>query len=144
MGFFADLFEGKQAKVRKSHFRNLCTVALADGVLTNGERDFLMLLAVRCGVTPDEAKRVITNPRSIEFVPPDNDSDRVDQLIELVHMMMIDGDIDERELTFCMTMAVKMGFRAEAVGAIVKRTIEAVTAERSLDQARGIVFSLLR
>ena len=52
---------------------------------------------------------------------PSNDSERFDQIYDLVEMMLADGIIDDSEMDFCIDMAEKLGFRKAVVGVLVRK-----------------------
>jgi hypothetical protein len=57
---------------------------------------------------------------------PHNDSDRFDQIFDLVDMMLADGIVDETEMDFCIMMAEKLGFRKAIVGVLVRKISQGV------------------
>ena len=120
------LFEGRKARERKSHFRNLVGLAAADGKLADDEAKFLAVLGAKWGVSPKEIQAVLTNPSKVKEAPPKEPRERLNQLVELVSLMIVDGEIDEREMDYCMNFAMRMGFRPSAVPDMVKRLVQAV------------------
>ncbi|MEJ7662590.1 MAG: TerB family tellurite resistance protein [Hymenobacter sp.] len=57
---------------------------------------------------------------------PTTDSDRFDQIFDLVDMMLSDGIVDENEMDFCIMMAEKLGFRKAIVGVLVRKISQGV------------------
>ena len=130
-----ELFESFDKRKRKSHFKNLLAVATSDGKLDNIEFDYIMLLAAKCYMSQDEVKRVIDNPGQITFLAPKTNSERFDQMYDLVTVMLIDGKIDERERSLCKVFAMKLGFRTAIVDKLILDIIDSATIGMAKDLA---------
>lgn len=133
-----ELFESYDKSKRKSHFKNLLAMAMADGKIENVEFDYIMQLANKCYMSEDEIKRVIQNPAAIAFVAPKTDRERFDQLYDLVTVMLVDGDINQRELTLCKTFAMRLGFRTAIIDKmiedIIHNVIKGIAGEIAINQ----------
>ena len=81
-------------------------------------------IGVKNGLSIDEVKKIIkSDSKSIEFKVPDNDSDRFDELYDLVSMMLADGVCSEDEMSNCIELAEKLGFRKAITGVLVRRIV---------------------
>ena len=129
------IFDSKEKKNRLSHMLNLLAVACADGVLEQSEIDLFLQIGKRIGVSESELQRVVANPGSVKLVAPDNDADRIALLYDMVLMMMINGDIDDNEVLFCKSTAVRLGFNPKVIDLIVQRVIELVKSGVENDKA---------
>ncbi|APQ18791.1 TerB family tellurite resistance protein [Maribacter hydrothermalis] len=138
---FQELFESFDKKKRKSHFKNLLAVAMADGKLDNIEFDYIMQLADKCYMTGDEVKRVIDFPEAISFHPPKTERERFDQMYDLVTVMLVDGRIDDREMQLCKVFAMKLGFKPAIVDKLVLDLIDNALKGVAKDVALAHVFS---
>ncbi|MDX9697777.1 MAG: hypothetical protein RBT49_18435 [Bacteroidales bacterium] len=131
-----ELFESYDKRKRKSHFKNLLAVALADGKMENVEFDFILHLAEKCYMLEKEVKRVIEHPEAITFVQPQTKREKFDQLYDLVTVMLIDGEISDKEMTLCKTFAMRMGYRTQVIddliALVVQNVIKGVAAEVAL------------
>jgi uncharacterized tellurite resistance protein B-like protein len=114
-----DLLTGRK-KRNKAHLKNLIEVAMSDGQLDNIEIDFILALAKRFNISPAEVKRLKENTSSVQYDPPSSDRERFDQIHQLVRIMLIDGEIHERELQICKVLATRMGLRTDFVEDFVK------------------------
>ncbi|GAA3930907.1 TerB family tellurite resistance protein [Hymenobacter algoricola] len=114
-------FENEQTKKVKSHLMNLAALAKADGHIDEREINFIVAVGKKNGMRTDEVKSVIANSGSVNLVLPDNDSERFDQIFDLVDMMLADGVVDDNEMDFCIDMAEKLGFRKAIVGVLVRK-----------------------
>lgn len=121
-----EMFESYDKRKRKSHFKNLLAVAMADGKMENVEFDYLIQLANKCYMSEEEVKRVIEHPEAIAFVPPKTSRERFDQIYDLVTVMLVDGDINQNELTLCKNFAIKLGFRPIIIDDMLKNIINSI------------------
>jgi len=62
-----ELFDSYDRKKRKSHFKNLLSVAMADGKIENIEFDYILSLAEKFYMDKSEVQRVLDNPGEIGF-----------------------------------------------------------------------------
>ncbi len=123
------LFESRESKEKKSHFKNLVMLACVDGDFDDNEKDFLINTGLRWGLTQRQVMTVLKNPDSVSQVIPKDPEKRLQQLTELVVMIMADGVIEQIEVDFVQTLAVEMGFRASDVERMIVAIIEAVKEE---------------
>lgn len=115
------LFETKKTKIQKSHLKNLISLAKADGKISSAEMDLIEKAAAKFGFKETEIQSLIEDSNKTNFTIPSNDSQRFDQLFELVQMMTVDGEISDEEMDFCILMAEKLGFRKAIVGILVRK-----------------------
>ncbi|CAN5742552.1 hypothetical protein BH24BAC1_BH24BAC1_01570 [soil metagenome] len=114
-------FENEQVKRVKSHIQNLGALAKIDGHVDSSEMKFIISIGKKNGMKAEEVRALLANNNFSNFVLPENDSDRFDQIYDLVEMMLADGIIDDNEMDFCIEMAEKLGFRKAVVGVLVRK-----------------------
>lgn len=114
-------FENEQTKKIKSHIVNLAALAKADGHIDEREMSFIVAVGQKNGMRAAEVRNVVANSGSVNLLLPDNDSERFDQIFDLVDMMLADGVVDDNEMDFCINMACKLGFRTAIVGVLVRK-----------------------
>ena len=119
-------FESEQAKKVKSHLLNLAALAKADGHIDSREMAFIKAVGKKNGVSGSDVESLIADSKGMSADIPDNDSDRFDQIFDLVDMMLADGIVDETEMDFCIMMAEKLGFRKAIVGVLVRKISQGV------------------
>jgi len=118
------LFETKKTKNLKSHLANLVAIANSDGDFSVAEKRLIFDIGVKNGLSIDEVKKIIkSDAKSIEFKVPDNDSDRFDELYDLASMVLADGVCTEDEMSNCIELAEKLGFRKAITGVLVRRIV---------------------
>lgn len=121
-----DTPESKEARVAKARFRNLLTLALADGMLDKNELEYLFRISEKFYLTRQEIQELLSNTEQLDFEIPESDEDRLIQLFHAVELMMLDGEADQREYQVCMSVAAGLGFNAENVENTVDKMIELV------------------
>ena len=124
MGFFN--FKNQSQKERESAVKNLIAVMLADSKIEDNEKVHLGRICQRYGITDKQFKEILQKPQDIKFTVPQDPNARMQQLIDIVWMMMIDGHIDQREMDMCIALAVNMGFRPSAVPQLVQHIINEI------------------
>jgi len=119
------LFDSRETKEKKSHFKNLVMLACVDGDFDDNEKEFLINTGIRWGLTRGQVMSVLKNPDGVKFVIPNDPEKRLAQLEDLVVMILADGVIEQVEVDFVQTLAVKMG--------LIIAIIEAVRAQNKPD-----------
>lgn len=116
-----ELLESRDRKKSLSHMRNLVAIAAADGSLDDDEIDLITNLCTKVGLTNEDIKRIFERPDSIPFIIPDSYNERLEQFYDLVLVMMINGDIHEKEFALCEVFASKLdlGYNFQTVNQIV-------------------------
>ena len=118
------LFENTKTKNLKSHLANLVAIANSDGDFSVAEKRLIFDIGVKNGLSIEEVKKIIkSDAKSIEFKAPDNDNERFDEVYDLVSMMQADGTCSEDEMSNCIEIAEKLGFRKAITGVLVRRIV---------------------
>ena len=119
-------FENEQAKKIKGHLCNLASLAKADGHIDDRELNFIITVGKKNGVSAGNVRKLVSGQTNCDSDIPTNDSERFDQIFDLVDMMLADGIVDETEMDFCIMMAEKLGFRKAIVGVLVRKISQGV------------------
>ena len=119
-------FENEQAKKIKGHLCNLAALAKADGHVDDREMSFIITVGKKNGVSASEVRKLVNGNAADVSDLPSTDSERFDQIFDLVDMMLADGIVDQTELKFCVTMAEKLGFRQAVVEVLVGKISQGV------------------
>jgi Zn-finger nucleic acid-binding protein len=128
-------FEPAHAAKVKSHFANLCQLALADAFVTKEELDYLNKLCNGFNLDKADLDYIMDNAYTIPFHAPKTSMERLEQIYDLVRMVLIDNPIDERKVLLCVQVAEKLGFKAHIVGDLIKALVN-VTEETGEDSLR--------
>ena len=119
-------FENEQSKKIKSHLLNLAALAKADGHIDAREMNFILAVGKKNGISTSEVQALVSGSKGSINDLPTTDSERFDQIFDLVDMMLADGIVDETEMDFCIMMAEKLGFRKAIVGVLVRKISQGV------------------
>ena len=123
---FWDIFQSSEKKKRLSHIRNIIAVMTADGKVQPEELVLLVKIGKRWGISEREIRRILNNPSSIKLYVPKSIKERVQQMLEMTMMMMVDGKIDATEMMICKVAAVQLGFKPAIVDKMIKDIIDIV------------------
>jgi uncharacterized membrane protein YebE (DUF533 family) len=116
-----NFFESEQTKKLKSHLINLGALAKVDGHIDTAEMNYIITIGKKNGLKPEDVRTIIASSEHSRLELPNNDSERFDQIYDLVEMMLADGIVDDNEMDFCIDMAAKLGFRKAIVGVLVRK-----------------------
>ena len=123
---------------------NLAALAKADGHIDEREMNFIVAVGRKNGMRSGEVRSIVGNASNVNMVLPDNDSERFDQIFDLVDMMLADGIVDDTEMRFCVDMAQKLGFRQDIVGVLVLKISQGVKDGLPRDHIKADTQTLLR
>ncbi|HEX8547231.1 MAG TPA: TerB family tellurite resistance protein [Cytophagaceae bacterium] len=115
------MFEPRTSKKDTSHFRQLIALAKTDGLISESELELLYSIGAKNNFKTEEIDELLNDNSPLNLVIPSNDSDRFDQIFDMVQMMLADGVIDETEIDFCINLADKLGFRKAIIGVLVRK-----------------------
>ena len=134
-----NIFGNPELKRKKSHLKNLLAVGLADGTLDEIELAYLSELAKKNDISPEEVNQIIQDSGSIKFKAPHSFEEKVKQLHDLVTMMVINGEVHEKEVKICKSLSLKMDILPKMVDDLVlmifSRTKEGTTQKIILEEA---------
>ena len=115
-GIFKTDYDG----IRRSHIKNLISVAMVDGHVDPGEWELLSSIARILGMTQEDIDAIRRNPDSVKFVPPRKYEDKVEQIHDLIAIMTIDGEINAKELELCKKISLKLDILPQMVDQILQ------------------------
>ncbi len=119
MDILSNIFGSDKEGLRRSHVKNLITIALADGHLSEDEWELLVYLASRLGMEEEEINAIKKNPEAVTFVMPKTHDQRVQQIEDLVLLMSIDHDINPNEVELCKKISLKLDVLPQIVDDII-------------------------
>jgi uncharacterized tellurite resistance protein B-like protein len=119
------IFRTDHNGIRRSHIKNLISVAMVDGHLDPDEWDLLTSIAKVLGMSDQEIVHIKNHPESVSFVPPKKYEEKVEQIHDLVAIMTIDGEINARELDLCKKISLKLDILPQVVDQILQNVFPA-------------------
>jgi uncharacterized tellurite resistance protein B-like protein len=129
------LFNSYDKKKRRSHFKNLFAVARADGDVDRAEMDLIIGLAEKFNMSTAEVTKIIRDPEAVPLITPKTVEERLEHLYHLITVMMVDGQIDEKELYLCKSLGVKLGCSEATIDSLVRELIENALNEVAPEKA---------
>ena len=123
---FSDLFDRGFKKRNESHFAAIVRVAMADGIITAEEQQFLDRLAQRLEIGEGDFKAILENYESHPINPPASYDLRLERLFDLVRMVHVDNIKEDEEHTLLKKLAVGLGFHAVNVKYITDKALTLV------------------
>lgn len=136
MGWFDD-FESQDMKEKKAAFMNVVAVMAADGKVEPNELRFLEMVRRRVGLSKEETNNILANPKSVKFTVPRSHQERRFQLIDMVYMMLVDGNIDPREMKEVVKFATLLGFHPLVVSKLLKIIFDGIEMKDSRAQVHS-------
>ncbi len=123
--------DNKKDQQRLGQLKNLVMLASADEKMTDSELAILLAVASREKLTPEEFNKVIDDPDSVPITLPEDEDTKLEYLRDMVAMMMIDGELDEREMTICKLYAIALGYRSSIVDGMIAGIVDQLDAEET-------------
>ena len=101
--------------------------------VTDSELAVLVAVASRENISPEEFNNVIEDPESVQITLPEDEDTKLAYLRDMVAMMMVDGELDEEELSICKIYAMALGYRGSIVDGMIAGVIDQLDAEASCE-----------
>lgn len=106
------------------HFRNLISLAMADGVLAEAERVYLSKIAFQKGIPLDRMNVMLERASEYAYLIPQNVEEKGKQLTEMIEFALVDGEFANAEKELIITVGERLGYtKAEIEGMIEKYMI---------------------
>jgi len=126
-------FEWRSNKEKKSAIKNIVAIMMADGKISDKERACLKIICERVKVSPSELKVIMDAPDSTEFVVPKRMREKICQLVDIVSMILADGDINDDERAVFFTVSDAFGFNRDIALDIKAIIIQSISNGDSLE-----------
>jgi len=96
--------------VKLEHFRNLISVAAADGKIAESERHSLLRIATTLTIPTERLEIMLAHPHAYFYLVPQNTQDKEKQLADMIDIALVDGEFARSEKELIKTVAQKLGF----------------------------------
>jgi uncharacterized membrane protein YebE (DUF533 family) len=106
MGIFDD--NKKNENACKLH--DLICMAMADNEFSDIEKKYIVSIMIEEGIDEETLDKVMYSPISIKDSYPNTREDKIKYFVQLVGLMISDGECSEREIKFLNIIALKLGF----------------------------------
>jgi uncharacterized tellurite resistance protein B-like protein len=108
---------------KNQHFKNLLSIAFADGILDRSELEFLFKKSNKYYITLDEVENLVENSVHVKPVVISDKIERAEKMLDLIEMMLIDGETHERENRLCVSFGVSLGYSSESIHEMISKVI---------------------
>ena len=108
---------------KKQHFKNLLSIAFADGILDKSELEFLFKKSDKYYITISEIENLVDNSIHVKPVLIEDADERAEKMLELIQMMLIDGETHERENRLCISFGVSLGYSPENIHEMIHKVV---------------------
>jgi tellurite resistance protein len=103
------------------HFRNLISLAAADGKIDEIEKAALSKIAYEQGIPLDRFNVMLQKAHEYKFLIPQNQEEKELQLGQMIAVAMVDGEFAPAELDLIKMVAQKLGFSTDEFKAILEK-----------------------
>lgn len=108
-------FENQYLSYKKNHVKNLMALAKIDGTIHDKEEKVLFNIAKRYGLKDRQIREILESKEKHKLIVPDNHSDKMNLLYDLLLMIYADGVVDKNEVKFFENVVKKFGMKKETV-----------------------------
>lgn len=137
MGTISQLFETGEQSALKGHFLNLVMLARVDGKIEPTEKKLLERLAVRLSLTNEQVKSICDDEENYPLMPPVSKEERIERFIQLIQMILIDGEMSSEETQLIYKYGIALGFHSEEV----KKNNEKIVSKLKEGQSREEILA---
>lgn len=130
---FSDLFDSEFKARNKGHFSAIVRVAIADGDLSEEEKQFLDKLKNRLEISDAEYEEILENPLKYPINPPSLHVQRIERLYDLSRMVYVDQVLGPKQKEILTKFALALGFTPGNVHYIVDKAFSLLMLEVDLD-----------
>jgi uncharacterized tellurite resistance protein B-like protein len=137
MGTIAHRFETGEQSSQKGHFRNLIMLARIDGKMAEEEKALLARMARKLSITDEQVKEILDDSNNYPMIPPISREERYERFIQLIQMIVVDGEVSEKEDLLVHRFGIALGFTQERMDekypVILEKVKNGISREDILD-----------
>ncbi len=131
---FSDLFDSEFKTRNKGHFSAIVRVAIADGDMSEEEKEFLDKLKSRLEISDAEYDEILENPLKYPINAPVAQTQRIERLYDLSRMVYADHILGPRQKQILTKFTLALGFVPENVSQVVDKAFSLLILNVDLDQ----------
>ncbi|MEM6361737.1 MAG: hypothetical protein AAF149_23350 [Bacteroidota bacterium] len=105
--------------VKLEHFRNLVSLATADGKIEEIERIALSKIAYDIGVPLDRLNVMLDHGDEYVYFIPQNKQDKEKQLSDMIQLALADGDLAKAELELIHLVGSRLDYTKDEVNGVI-------------------------
>jgi uncharacterized membrane protein YebE (DUF533 family) len=133
----------EKSDLHLTHLNNLVYLAKIDHHFDDRERDLIFTIGRNSGFDENEISDVIENPHISEISHPESTEEQFDYLFNAVNMMMVDGRLYQKEMDYCIEVALKLGYRKVIVTVLIRAIEDGLKLEMDVESIKKEAFDLI-
>lgn len=129
-----DLYPSDAHSRNLSHFANIVKLALADGELSDSEKEMLEKLAKTLQIGDKHYQNVLNDPNKYTIRSPNNYDERIERLYRLTKIVCINGKVVGAEMVVLRRIAIGLGFSTANAEKVCDEAVHLVINDNSLEE----------
>lgn len=122
-----------QQKHNLNHFASIVKMAMADGVITEGEEKLLKRVARKLHILEDKVEEVLKNYKDYSITTPQNYDERIELLYDYTKMIYADDSVSAKEASVLRKICIALNFPLDNVEKVADEAIHLVLNEEDLE-----------
>lgn len=107
--------------IQLQHFRNLVSLAAADGKVQEIERITLSKIAYDQGIPLDRLNIMLKKADEYIYLIPQNKEDKEKQLKDMIQLAMVDGDFATAEYNLILLVGNRLGYTKTETESLIEK-----------------------
>ncbi len=119
---------------RKAELNVLINLAASDGKIEEKEAKLIHTIGKAAGLSREEIESMIQKPAPITQLTTMTNDEKFEHLYYLVQLMRMDGQVFRSEISFCESIAEKLGYKKGVVMEIASHVYSdpSITSDRDM------------
>ncbi len=127
--------------ISKQHFKNLLSIAFADGILDKAELDYIFKKSGKYYLMTEDIEGIVSNVIHPTPLIIENSKRRAVLMFELIKIMFLDSEISEGQLRQCSIFGVSMGYSDKIIEDLVSQSIQKLEAGEKKSAVKKFIKS---
>ena len=126
----------------KEQLNILINLAASDAKIGEKEAKIIQMIGKANGLSSDEVNEMMKAPKPVGDLSAFTEDQRFENLYHLIQLMKADGHVFKSEISFCETVANKLGYKKGVVAELSSRIFSdpTITTDRKLLMERAHKF----
>jgi uncharacterized tellurite resistance protein B-like protein len=126
----------------KEQLNVLINLAASDRIIDDRESKIIHMIGKASGLPKEEIDEMIKRPRPVGDLNTLTEDQKFENLYQLIQLMKTDGQVFKSEITFCETIATRLGYNKEVIGELASKVYSdpSITSDRRSLMARAHKF----
>ena len=126
----------------KEQLNILINLAASDSKIGEKEAKIIHIIGKANGISSDEVNEMMKSPKPVGDLSIFTEDQRFENLYHLIQLMKADGQVFKSEISFCESIADRLGYKKGVVADLSSRIYSdpSITADRKLLMERAHRF----